>query len=85
MVRNVKTHSFGRSAQPFGQLVHDNKLFFIVPIGYQMGDSDTECTPYSSYAVVSQLKLARGFDISQNAEAMVPISGKGKKNYTQSF
>ena len=47
-------------------------------VGYQTGDSETECTPYSSYAVVSQLKLARGFDISQNAEAMVPITGKGK-------
>ena len=45
-------------------------------IGYQMGDTDTECTPYDSYAVVSQLKLARGFDVNQNAEAMVPISGK---------
>ena len=45
-------------------------------VGYQTGDTDTECTPYESYAVVSQLKLARGFDVNQNAEAMVPISGK---------
>ena len=46
-------------------------------IGYQIGDSDTECEPYHSYAVVSQLKMARGFDVNKNAEAMVPISGKG--------
>ena len=28
-------------------------------VGYQTGDSETECTAYSSYAVVSQLKLGK--------------------------
>ena len=45
-------------------------------VGYKK-DGETGCTPYSSYALVSQLKMARGFDLEQGAEAMVPIAGKG--------
>ena len=46
-------------------------------VGYQVGDSEIDCKPYDSYAVISQLKMARGFDVNENAEAMVPISGPG--------
>ena len=52
-------------------------------VGYTIGETDTECKQYSSFAVVSQLKTARGFDLNNSAEAMVPISGKGKTlNFT---
>jgi low density lipoprotein-related protein 2 len=40
--------------------------------------SETACTPYDSFAIVSQLKLARGFSIKDSGEAMMPIAGKGK-------
>ena len=33
-------------------------------VGYQTGDSETECTAYSSYAVVSQLKLGKSIFLS---------------------
>ena len=50
-------------------------------VGYQKesnGDS-TSCKKYSSFAVVSQLSLARGFSIAdQHKEAMTPISGQGE-------
>ena len=50
-------------------------------IGYVRGDSETDCKPYKTYAIVSQLDMARGFDLSSGnaAEAMVPIAGKGHK------
>ena len=46
-------------------------------VGYKRGDTETECVQYDSYAIVSQLQMARGFDLKENQEAMVPISGKG--------
>ena len=47
-------------------------------IGYSRGDKETECRPYKSYALVSQLKKARGFDLADSGkEAMTPIAGKG--------
>jgi low density lipoprotein receptor-related protein 5/6 len=46
-------------------------------VGYTIGETETECKQYTAFAVVSQLKSARGFDLTNSAEAMVPISGKG--------
>ena len=46
-------------------------------VGYKTGDTETDCVSYDSYAVVSQLKMARGFDLNENAESMVPITGSG--------
>ena len=46
-------------------------------VGYKRGDTETECVQYDSYAIVSQLQMARGFDLKEKKEAMVPISGKG--------
>ena len=34
-VTNVKKHSFGRSAPPFGQFVRYTKQFFLVPIALE--------------------------------------------------
>ncbi len=45
-------------------------------VGYEL-EGETECRPSQSFALVSQLKMARGFDIETGKEAMVPISGKG--------
>ena len=39
--------------------------------------AETKCEKYKSFAVVSQLKLARGFGIDDQGEAMMPIAGKG--------
>ena len=44
-------------------------------VGYKTGDTETDCQPYDSYAVVSQLQMARGFDLNGAMEAMVPITG----------
>ena len=50
-------------------------------VGYQKenhGES-TSCKKFTSFMVVSQLALARGFSISdQHKEAMMPISGTGQ-------
>ena len=48
-------------------------------VGYTTRDSDaTACQAYDSFAVVSQLSVARGFDLANNnAEAMVPVTGDG--------
>jgi low density lipoprotein-related protein 2 len=40
-------------------------------------EDETICRPYSSFAVVSQLSMARGFDVNDGSEAMVPITGSG--------
>ena len=49
-------------------------------VGYQKenhGES-TSCKKFTSFMVISQLALARGFSISdQHKEAMMPISGTG--------
>ena len=47
-------------------------------VGYTVGDTEIECRQHNSFAVVSQLKTARGFDLSNGGDAMVPIAGKGK-------
>ena len=54
-------------------------------MGYKSSDTEkygaTECEPYDSFAVVSQLSVARGFDLSPNSgnavESMVPVTGDG--------
>ena len=50
-------------------------------VGYQKenhGES-TSCKKFTSFMVISQLSLARGFSISdQHKEAMMPISGTGQ-------
>ena len=46
-------------------------------VGYKRGDTETECVQYDSYAIVSQLEKARGFDLNEKKEAMVPIAGPG--------
>ncbi len=45
-------------------------------VGYRL-QGETECRPFDSFALVSQLKMARGFDLHSGQEAMVPIAGKG--------
>lgn len=44
-----------------------------------MSNADsTDCVPYDNFAIVSQLSVARGFDLASNAvEAMVPVTGDG--------
>ena len=49
-------------------------------VGFQKSPgSETACQPYTSFAIVSQLKPARGFSLKDlSREAMMPISGKGR-------
>ncbi|CAH1155627.1 unnamed protein product [Phaedon cochleariae] len=44
-------------------------------IGYRK--NEFSCSPYRTFAVVSQLDLIRGFSLKDSAEAMTPISGAG--------
>lgn len=39
--------------------------------------SDTSCEPFKTFAVVTQLDVARGYSLKDAKEAMVPISGIG--------
>lgn len=39
--------------------------------------SDTRCEPYKTFAVVTQLDVARGYSLKDSKEAMVPIAGVG--------
>ena len=56
----------------------DNQRTCGCSVGFQKrANDDTSCLPYSSYAIVSQLSLARGFSLKDQGEAMMPISGKG--------
>ena len=56
----------------------DNQRTCGCSVGFQKrANNDTSCLPYSSYAIVSQLSLARGFSLKDQGEAMMPISGKG--------
>ena len=50
-------------------------------VGFQksVGGQSGRCEKYSSFSVVSQLGLARGFSLSDHREAMMPISGKGER------
>lgn len=55
-------------------------------VGFQKrANDDTHCNPYSSYAIVSQLSLARGFSLKDQGEAMMPISGKGETSLLYFF
>ena len=45
-------------------------------IGYKK-ENEISCTPYKSFAVVSQLDVARGYSLKDSSEAMVPIAGPG--------
>lgn len=46
-------------------------------IGYKK-DADITCSPYSTFAIVSQLDISRGFSLKDSSEAMTPIAGPGK-------
>jgi low density lipoprotein-related protein 2 len=64
----------------------DNQRTCGCSVGYKKRDKDdTTCQPYSSFAIVSQLKLARGFSLKDQGEAMMPISGKGRRPSYISF
>ncbi|XP_014481783.1 PREDICTED: low-density lipoprotein receptor-related protein 2 [Dinoponera quadriceps] len=39
--------------------------------------SDTRCEPYKTFAVVTQLDVARGYSLKDSKEAMIPIAGVG--------
>ncbi|KAF5276464.1 hypothetical protein FQA39_LY06533 [Lamprigera yunnana] len=45
-------------------------------IGYRK-ESEVNCVPYKTYAVVSQLDMVRGYSLKDSSEAMVPITGPG--------
>lgn len=47
-------------------------------VGYVKED-DVHCSAYKNFAIVTQLDITRGFSLTDSAEAMVPISGPGKK------
>ena len=56
----------------------DNQRTCGCSVGFQKTPgSETACQPYTSFAIVSQLQLARGFSLKDHKEAMMPISGKG--------
>lgn len=46
-------------------------------VGYKK-ELDIKCTPHTSFAVVSQVDLVRGFSLTDTLDAIVPISGPGK-------
>ncbi|KAF0767414.1 low-density lipoprotein receptor-related protein 2, partial [Aphis craccivora] len=45
-------------------------------VGYKK-EFDIKCTPHSSFAVVSQVDLVRGYSLTDTLDAIVPISGPG--------
>ncbi|XP_060535234.1 low-density lipoprotein receptor-related protein 2 [Cylas formicarius] len=45
-------------------------------VGYRRNDANG-CSPYITFAVVTQLDVARGYSLKDSSEAMVPISGLG--------
>lgn len=45
-------------------------------VGYTK-DLDIKCKPQTSFAVVSQLDLIRGYGLLDTLDAIVPISGPG--------
>uniref|UniRef100_A0A2M4DP70 Putative low-density lipoprotein receptor n=1 Tax=Anopheles darlingi TaxID=43151 RepID=A0A2M4DP70_ANODA len=45
-------------------------------MGYKK-ENEVACTPYKTFAVVSQLDVTRGYSLRDSAEAMVPIAGPG--------
>uniref|UniRef100_T1IUN7 EGF-like domain-containing protein n=1 Tax=Strigamia maritima TaxID=126957 RepID=T1IUN7_STRMM len=46
-------------------------------VGFKMDKDGTSCSTYSSFIVVAQLDMIRGFSLDDNSEAMLPISGLG--------
>ncbi|KAJ8924543.1 hypothetical protein NQ315_000691, partial [Exocentrus adspersus] len=44
-------------------------------IGYRK--DETSCSPYKTFAVVTQLDMTRGYSLKDSSEAMVPITGSG--------
>ncbi|XP_056632979.1 low-density lipoprotein receptor-related protein 2 isoform X2 [Diorhabda sublineata] len=44
-------------------------------IGYKK--NEINCSPYRTFAVVSQLDITRGYSLKDSSEAMVPITGPG--------
>jgi len=46
-------------------------------VGYKK-EFDIKCTPHSSFAIVSQVDLVRGYSLTDTLDAIVPISGPGK-------
>ena len=64
----------------------NNKRTCGCSVGFQKTPgSETGCQPYTSFAIVSQLKLARGFSLKDHKEAMMPISGKGMEIFHSNF
>lgn len=45
-------------------------------IGYKK-ENEVNCVPYKTFAVVTQLDMARGYSLKDSSEAIVPISGTG--------
>lgn len=41
-------------------------------------ENEVSCSPYKTFAVVSQLDITRGYSLKDSSEAMVPISGPSK-------
>lgn len=39
--------------------------------------TETRCEPYKTFAVVTQLDVARGYSLKDSKEAMIPITGSG--------
>ncbi|KAF7989294.1 hypothetical protein HCN44_007968 [Aphidius gifuensis] len=39
--------------------------------------NNTKCEPYKTFAVVTQLDVARGYSLTDSKEAMIPITGPG--------
>lgn len=48
----------------------------ICGIGHKK-ENEVSCTPYKTFAVVTQLDTIRGFSLSDSSEAMQPIAGPG--------
>ncbi|XP_076061029.1 low-density lipoprotein receptor-related protein megalin isoform X2 [Oratosquilla oratoria] len=54
----------------------DNRRVCRCSTGYKTKD-DTMCQPYDKFAIVSFLKLVRGYSLEDASEAMAPIVGPG--------
>ncbi|KAJ8949001.1 hypothetical protein NQ314_008307 [Rhamnusium bicolor] len=47
----------------------------VCSIGYKKNDNS--CSPYKTFAIVTQLDMIRGYSLKDSSEAMVPITGLG--------
>lgn len=45
-------------------------------VGYKK-ENEVNCSPYKTFAVVTQLDMSRGYSLKDSSEAMVPITGPG--------